>query len=55
MTTSMTTTTSTSRHEPGVYPRMWCWTFLPKRFPKTFRKVVGNYRKYAKIPGFRAG
>jgi trigger factor len=22
---------------------------------KTYRKVVGNYRKYAKIPGFRAG
>ena len=38
-----------------IAPASWCWTFPPKRLRRPIARVAGNYRKYARIPGFRAG
>jgi len=48
------TTTRTARSEPGVY-RELVIDVSAEEVAKAYRAVAGNYRKYAKIPGFRAG
>ena len=46
------------QHGPVLNPdarASWCSTFLPTKSQRPTAKWSRNYRKYAKIPGFRAG
>ncbi len=52
---TITKATSTARSSTRTAPASWFLTFPPKRLQRPTSNVAGSYRKYAKIPGFRAG
>ena len=51
----MTTSISMGPFSIRNAPANWCWTFLLKTSRRPSRPSLRNYRKYAKIPGFRPG